>query len=219
MNVTEREKRLLALSCTVLVLVVMVRCLVMPALGTHRALKEELQILTREQQERRRRLSALSHVDEAIARHELALAKAASSCGEYLSTEEMDALVTELFLDHGLTPQALTLTQGVSGTLEDYLSPAPAKAAGGEEYDGVPLSSLMDGGEDAVRAIEEKGERFLYIGTAQLEAWGTQGDFLALLDDVEENFPALRITAFSIGGGPEEAGTVSCTMEFYMYGS
>ena len=80
MNVTEREKRLLALSCTVLVLVVMVRCLVMPALGTHRALKEELQILTREQQERRRRLSALSHVDEAIARHELALAKAASSC-------------------------------------------------------------------------------------------------------------------------------------------
>lgn len=103
---TKREQRLLMICLAALALVVDLRLLILPALEERGELTDTLQALTAEQTLRRSRIECLEYIDGAIAEKEQALAVASAPYYTYLSTEEMDRIVTELLLRHDFSPNS-----------------------------------------------------------------------------------------------------------------
>ena len=205
---TKREQRLLMICLAALALVVDLRLLILPALEERRELTDTLQDLTAEQTLRRSRIESLEYIDGAIVEKEQALAVASAPYYTYLSTEEMDRIVTELLLRHDFFPQQLRLEEGRAGATQAYLSSERIRVGPG--YDGIPLCTLA---EDApAEEITERGQQYLYTASVSFTAQGE--NWLALLDDVAENDPAIRVAAFELGA----KGDVEGTLVFSMYG-
>ena len=202
---TKREQRLLCIALAALALVVDLRLLLLPVLEEQRALKEEFQALTEKQETYRLRIQTLDYIDEAIAGQEAALLEASAPYYPVLTTEEMDGILTDLLLSHGFFPRELKLEEGRSGAAAPYL--AKAKKTAGTFYDGVALSSLAESGSP--EDIAAKGKQYLYAATVRFAAHG--GDWLALLDDVAEDHPGIRVTGFELTDDTVE-GTVVLSM-------
>lgn len=215
---TERDKKLLALLFALLAAVAAFRWLITPVAQERLALQEQLEEAAREQKERSGRLQKMEALDEVILRREEELEKLSKPYGGYLPTEEMDRMVTELFLRHDLIPRSLVVTEGVTGVLRDYLaleSSRAEQAKYGTPYDGVSLKELLEqsgDGEDT-RAIEEKGGAYLYISSVRMEADGTEEAFLSLLDDLEAHHPQLRMKEFAL-----QEKEIHCELELYFCG-
>lgn len=213
---TMRDHKLLALALAALAVLITVQGLFLPSLETEQTLNTEYGAIALERQNQQSRIQALSYLDDAIAQHEAAFDQASAPYYGYLSTEEMDGVVTDLLLRHDLLPRRLQLQQGVTGKLTDYLAPGLSRAeeaAYGEVYDGVSLAELKEEGTAA--AMEDR--EILYIARAELTAQGSRTNFLALLDDVAENYPGLRIVSFTIDG-EEDPALISCDLELYLCG-
>lgn len=205
---TKREQRLLRVCLAALALVVDLRLLILPALEKRGELTDTLQALTVEQTLRRSRMECLEYIDGAIEEKEQALTVASAPYYAYLSTEEMDGIATEILLRHGFFPQQLRLEEGRAGATRAYLS--SERIHMGPDYDGIPLCTLA---EDApAEEINEKGQQYLYTAAVSFTAQGE--NWLALLDDVAENYPAIRVAAFELGA----KGDVEGTLVFSMYG-
>ena len=205
---TKREQRLLRVCLAALALVVDLRLLILPALEKRGEMADTLQALTVEQTLRRSRMERLEYIDGAIEEKEQALAVASAPYYAYLSTEEMDGIATEILLRHGFFPQQLRLEEGRAGATRAYLS--SERIHMGPDYDGIPLCTLA---EDApAEEINEKGQQYLYTAAVSFTAQGE--NWLALLDDVAENYPAIRVAAFELGA----KGDVEGTLVFSMYG-
>ena len=213
---TQRDKKLLALLFALLAAVVTVRWIIEPVVKEGLSLRRQIEEVTREEKERSHWLERMEELDEAVLRHEKELEKLSEPYGGYLPTEEMDRMVTELFLHHGLIPRGLIVTEGVTGVLRHYGAGEPSRAEQtkcGVPYDGVSLKELLeqpDGGEDI---LEKKGQEYLYIASVRMEAEGTENAFLSLLDDLETHYPQLRMKAFSL-----KENKIHCELELYSCG-
>lgn len=207
---TARERRLLTLSLAALALVLDLRVLVLPAMEEQAALRTVLEQTREEQTARARRIQAVPEMAQAISTHEKALAEASAPYYPYLSTEEMDRILTDLLLSHGLEPRELALEAGRSGTLAPYLSGKSPKLGG--TYGGESLLALLEAGE--AQAIAHGGKDYLYLAQARLTARGSGEAWLSLLDDVAENYPALRAASFEIS----EQGQVRAVFDLFLYG-
>lgn len=213
---TERDKKLLALLFALLAAVAAFRWLITPVAQERLALQEQLEEAAREQKERSGGLQKMEALDEIILRREEELEKLSEPYGGYLPTEEMDRMVTELFLRHDLIPRSLIVTEGVSGVLRDYLALAPSRAEQakyGTPYDGVSLKELLEQSGDGEDALEKKGGAYLYIASVRMEADGTEEAFLSLLDDLEAHHPQLRMKEFAL-----QEKEIHCELELYFCG-
>lgn len=205
---TKREQRLLLIALAALALVVDLRLLILPALETREELEGTVQTLTEEQELRCSRVQSLDYIDEAIQEREEALATVSGPYYGYLTTEEMDRIVTEILLRHDFFPQKLTLEKGRAGMAQAYLS--SGKKDAGPVYDGVPLKTLAESA--TAEEIAAKGQQYLYTSTVSFSARGE--NWLALLDDLAENYPAIRVEAFELGAND----AVEATLVLFMYG-
>lgn len=205
---TRREQRLLLIALAALALVVDLRLLILPALETQEELKGTLQTLSGEKELRRSRIQSLDYIDEAIGEREETLATVSGPYYDYRTTEQMDRIVTDILLRHDFFPRELTLEEGRSGSTQAYLS--PAKKDRGAVYDGVPLSDLAESA--AAEEITARGQQYLYTASVSFDAQGE--NWLTLLDDIAENYPAIRVAAFEVGGN----GSVKGTLVLSMYG-
>lgn len=204
---TKREQRLLLVTLTLLALVVDLRLLLLPAMERRAELREELRTLTQQQAERLRRMERVE--DLATAAREAALAEATADYYPYLTTEEMDTIVTGLLLRHGFFPEELRVEEGRAGTTGAYLSGKREKTGG--TYDGISLSSLVETG--TAEDIAQRGQTAFYTASASFAARGSREGWMALLDDLEAHYPALRAASFTM----EDHGAVEGTLVFSMY--
>ena len=85
----------------------------------------------------------------------------------------------------------------------------------GAPYEDVSLKAYLETTEDKVdvSAVEELGRAYLYIASVRMEAEGTEEAFLALLDDLEENEPQLRMRTFSL-----REDEIHCEIDVYFCG-
>ena len=215
---TKRGRNLLALLFALLAAVVVFRWMIEPALQEHRMLGERLEEALREEKERSQRLEKTEELEEVILRREAELEELSAPYGGYLPTEEIDRMVTELFVRHDLTPRDLSVSEGVTGVLGDYRAEESSRweqAKYGAPYADVSLKAYLEEstGEVDASAVEELGRAYLYIAAVQMEAEGREEDFLALLDDLEENEPQLRMGAFSL-----KEKEIHCEMDVYFCG-
>lgn len=213
---TERDKKLLALLFALLAAVVTVRWIIEPAVKEGLSLRRQIEEVTREEKERSHWLERVEELDKAVLRHEEELEKLSAPYGGYLPTEEMDRMVTELFLHHGLIPHSLGVTEGMTGVLRPYGAIEPSRAEQakyGVPYDGVSLKELLEQPCDGEDLLEKKGQEYLYIASVRMEAEGTENAFLSLLDDLEAHYPQLRMKAFSL-----KENKIYCELELYFCG-
>ena len=215
---TERDRKLLALLFALLAAVVVFRWMIEPALQERRMLDQEMGEVFREEKERAQHLEKTEELEEVILRREAELEELSAPYGGYLPTEEMDRMVTELFVRHGLTPLDLSVSEGVTGVLRDYRAEESSRseqAKYGAPYEDVSLKAYLETTEDKVdvSTVEELGRAYLYIADLRMEAEGREEDFLALLDDLEENEPQLRMRAFSL-----RENEIHCEIDVYFCG-
>lgn len=198
-SMTERDKKLLMLVGCAVVVAVCLQYLILPALESRQELELELEAAMIQQQQWEQQLLVLDYIDGAIADNEESRRAGSAPYYGALETREMDDIITGLALSHELFPQALTLTEAVPGAVPDYLGAPP------------------DSQETAVQG-------YVYIGRASLEVQGSEDSWRQLLDDVLENYPGLRITAFEIEevtyieGSSRTVNTnrITCAMDIYM---
>lgn len=170
---TPRDRKLLTGLFALLAAAAVLKWLLLPALSEGQDLQEQIESAALQRQEQTSRLQTLDYIDEAISHHEGELEKLAKPYHTVLHAEEMDRMVTELFLLHGLEPRSLSVGDGAPGILRCFGS-----------------------GETA--ATEET--EYLRIASIQMTAGGTMESLLSLLDDLEENHPDLRMVSFDLGG-------------------
>lgn len=201
LSVSERDKRLLMLTGIAGILMLSGRFLIHPAFERGQELEYAITEISAVHEERQTRMSELEDLDEAITRQCLALDEASKPYYKPLAAWEMDALITELAVKHGLFPESLSLTEAVPGMVEPYIF-APEEEP--------PETSLEDGG--------------ILLAKARLEASGEAAQWQGFLDDVARNYPGLRVTHVEVSpqsagtGGSDFADRIVCVLEIYMCG-
>lgn len=197
--VTERDKRLLMLTGIVGVLTLSVRFLIWPAFERGRNLEGGVAEVSAAYEERLASKNKLNELNEIIEQRRPALDEACKRYYKPLAAWELDALVTELAVRHGLLPENLSLTGAVQGMVEPYIF--------------APEDETED------EFLENAG---VMLANVQLEASGETPQWQAFLDDVSRNYPALRVTRFSAMAKGERGSKTNlkdrfvCTLEIYI---
>ena len=215
---TERDRKLLALLFAFLSAVAVFRWMIKPALQDRQILGRQMEEALREEKNRAERLGKTEELEEVILRREAELETLSAPYGGYLPTEEIDRMVTELFVRHGLTPRSLSVTEGVTGVLRDYRSEELSRSEQekyGAPYEDISLKEYLETTADTVDVsdVEALGRAYLYIASVRMEAEGTEEAFLGLLDDLEENMQQIRVRGFSL-----TEGKIHCEMDVYFCG-
>ncbi len=200
MELTEHDIRLLKLSASVLIAFLMIRLLLMPAIGQFQENSLELQELDETIVGMQASMDAVPLLEQKIADREEEREEISSIYYEHMENHQVDELLTGLALKHGLFPVSLSIEGAAPGFPAAYLYGVTAGV------DRVPSDHYM---ETAAGSIVLRGaETGLY----------------AFLNDVE-NDPALRLSSFQMSekvyldedwnlvGQPD----MSCSLEIYMH--
>lgn len=197
LSVSEQDRRLLMVTAIAGILILSVRFLIQPAFKRGQELERAITEISAVHEEHLTYINRLENLDEAIAQQRFILDEASKAYYKPLASWEMDALITELAVQHGLFPENLSLTEAVPGMVEPYIF-APEEGETSPEYDGVLLAS------------------------ARLEARGEAAQWQAFLDDIAWKYPGLRVTRFEVSphndanGRPDFTDRIVCLLEIYM---
>ena len=208
---TAHDRQLLRLVLSAAAIILCVRFLILPAIEQRQELKQQREQLTQQQEEWQLTIDALSHLDDDItaARDERRQAALPYFTGP-METREMDDVITAIALKHNLFPDALVLTAPQPGQESDYLSQdGLTDADSGDSGDGSEAESSLTG--------------FVQIGSADLTVRGSEQNWVDFLDEVEEQYPGLRVKNFQIqqesyltdSADVVQGNTIRCTLELY----
>lgn len=208
LKLTQRDKRLLMLVCCAAIAVLCWQFLISPAIKMKQDLHLEIEQLHLELKEQEQEINALEPRREAAGKREAQLSAASRTCYAPLETREMDNIITGMLLDNQLFPESLTLTESQPGLPEPYLF-APEADEGAQQ--------------DANAQTAAEAQDYVFIGTAELAARGSEEHWRAFLDDAAQQ-PGLRVVRFNLeqqtyATSDRETVTdhkISCTLEFYM---
>ena len=153
-----------------------------------------------------------------------------------LSSDELDTLVTSLELNHNLQPESLSIGQPVTQNLGWYVASADAGRTAGPS---AAADTAVTAGDAAATAEGNAVlQQFLaadlvpqydapgYFRTAAISfsCSGAEEDFLALLDDLAANYPAIELRRFAISdsttmnqqGETATTSTFDCVVNVYL---
>lgn len=216
-NISEKDKRLLMYVAIAAVVALMVRFLIMPAMDRTQELEEAIDSAATTREERRIRLHELEYLDEAIEQRQKELDEVSAPYYTPMATREMDDLITGLVIKHGMFPERLSLSEAEPGMTPAYLYQMGTADAEGAPDGEAPM-------EPAAEAFLEMTPDYLLLATAEMEVSGDLSGWYALLDDLTQLYPSLRVTMFDITEEryvTEEMETfitnrIKCELELYM---
>ena len=208
MEMTAHDRQLLRLVLSAAAIILCARFLILPALEQRQELKQQREQLEQQQEDWQLTIDALSHLDDDIAsaRDERRQAALPYFTGP-METREMDDVITAIALKHDLFPDTLVLTAPQPGRESDYLS-----------QNGQTDAASGDGSE------EESGlTGFVQIGSADFTVRGSEQNWVDFLDEIEEQYPGLRVKSFQIqeesyltdSADVVQGNTIHCTLELY----
>lgn len=127
-----------------------------------------------------------------------------------LSSDELDTLVTGLELNHNMQPVSLSISEPVTQSLTTYIAsenagttaaPSSTAAAGVTAAD---VGTTAEGNAilqqilaaDLIPQYDQPG--YFKTSDVTFSCSGEDSDFLALLDDLADNYPSVQMQNFSI---------------------
>lgn len=242
MEISARDKKLLAVACSALIMVVMIRLAILPAMDAYEAGKLAYEEKCAQAEEMQMRMDDRpvneTRIEEGLDR----LDELSDSCYEIMENRQVDELVTGVALAHDLFPSRLSISGQTEGIRMPYPyhTGMPVTAAGTESGEDADVSSgdeetritenpeepAEDSGETQAAEISGAAEGgAVRKAEASITLSGTESNMRAFLDDIEENYPAIHVKTFGMSESlylntELQAVTeiqMSAVLEIYMY--
>lgn len=194
-ELTPRDVVLLKVTLTALVAVVMLRFLIFPAIEHYQELCDMRTEAEQKQEEMQYRIDQIPSKTTMLAKQTSDLLALSESYYPLLKQSKIDEIVTGLAYQYQLFPSRLQIGEYTAGALLPY-----RYSILGEE-----LAKKQENGEQSGEPSEE--EAYIWTVSASITLIGDEKQTLALIDDIEKNYPSILIHSFS------------CSKETYLDGS
>lgn len=201
LELTEHDILLLKLAGSALIAFLMIRFLVMP--GAERLQENRIQNETLEETitGMKAAIERIPTLEKTIEVRREALAEASASYYSLMENRQVDELLTGIALKHGLFPVSLNIEGAAPAILQPYLYAAPSE-----------MQEILS-------------DRYMYVAAGRMVLSGDDGSLFAFLDDVAENYPAVRLRYlrrdermyFDQDWNRVEQPDLSCELEVYMF--
>ena len=201
LELTEHDIVLLKLAVSALIAFLMIRFLLMPGIGSFQENTIQYATLEEKAAEIESAIESIPILEQSIEAKEAALAEASAAYYPRMENRQVDELLTGIALKHGLFPVSLNIEGAAPSLPEPYLYSSPAERTG-------VLS-----------------EYYMQVAAGRMVLSGDNGSLFAFLDDVAENYPAVRLRYlrrdermyFDEDWNRVEQPDLSCELEVYMY--
>lgn len=233
MEFTAKDIKLLKVMFTLLIVVLMARFLIFPAIERKQNLDFELDEAKIRQEEMQYRIDGIETSRAMVEKTRTELLDASADYYGLMEQQEIDELVTGLALKHELFPSRLDIGEFTDASLAPYLysagglkgaagidsaetdvgaagttvgqsnvEEAAAEAAGQMESGASTTDTAGEQADAAVQTGSGAGDtgaaRYIKSVDATITLLGEEEKVLALIDDVETNYPSVQIRSFDI---------------------
>lgn len=173
LEVTEKDIQLLKIVISALLVFLMLRFVIMPALDTYQANEFTFEETNTAAEEMQTAIDRAEVLEKSIAQKAEELSASSKDYYEYMENREIDQLITGIVLNNKLFPVSLSITTGTPKMVAPY------------------HTSVSDEATEAV-------ESYIYIGEVDLVLEGTKAEAWRFLDDIANNYPALQVRSFDM---------------------
>ncbi len=221
MKIKSKDMKLLVVALSALILVLMFRLAILPAMDAYEAEKIVYEEKSAQADEIQRILDAKPSNEAQIAEGLGRLDEMSDSCYVMMENRQIDELVTGAALAHSLFPSHLSISEQTVEIAPAYLYSAGGHAASNEAVDdpattAAEATASLSGGEtediDTEGTGPEAGQTEgvgaeAAIGMAEgavrkVEASiamnGSESNMKAFLNDIEKNYPAVHVKSFEM---------------------
>ena len=201
LELTENDILLLKLAGSVLIAFLVIRFLLMPGIEHYQENIIQRDELTETAEGMQAAIDGIPVLEQEIENSRAKLEEVSSVYYERMENHQVDELLTGLALKHGLFPVSLSIEGAVPKIPAAYLY---GVTAGSEK---VP------------------SEHYIQTAAGNMVLRGEEATFFGLLDDVESNYPALRLCKlqmeqqiyFDEDWNIIDQPDMSCALEIYMH--
>ena len=201
LELTENDILLLKLAGSVLIAFLVIRFLLMPGIEHYQENIIQRDELTETAEGMQAAIDGIPVLEQEIENSRAKLEEVSSVYYERMENHQVDELLTGLALKHGLFPVSLSIEGAVPKIPAAYLY---GVTAGSEK---VP------------------SEHYIQTAAGNMVLRGEEAKFFGFLDDVETNYPALRLcklqmeqqTYFDEDWNIIDQPDMSCVLEIYMH--
>lgn len=201
MELTESDIFLLKLACSGLIAFFVIRFLLMPGIDRFQENTIQNEALEETVSEMEAAIEGIPMLEKSIEERMESLAEISEPFYERMENRQVDELLTGLALKHGLFPVSLSIDGAKAAIPEPYL------------YGQVTENTEM------------VTENYIQTAVGHMVLQGEEGKFFTFLDDVEENYPALKLRFlrrdekiyFDEDFNMLEQPDMSCDLAIYMY--
>lgn len=207
LELTPRDVLLLKITISLLVIVLMARFLIFPAIEKHEALTEQLTQAEDQQFEIQSQIDRIPSLEAAVEKGKQAVSQAAGVYYPLMEQRELDALVTGFAYQYELFPEKLDIGAFTFEAPPVYPYSAKAQKLAIEEANASYASSAAS--EETADAADETSEMeatgisltetgYLLYSELTITLTGDEEKVLRLIDDLENNYPAIQLCSVSI---------------------
>lgn len=210
LEITQRDKKLLKIFAMVLLLFGYIYFFLLPKVEHLSQLQEKVEVAEEKQEALKKKIANLPVDQKEVATEKQRIKEASKDLYDDMDNSQIDKLVTNMILKHGLSAQSLDIE--VEPT---YKQPAA--------YD--PKDDGEEASENSTEDTGDKKEYSIAVTKVKASVNGKKSNFIQLLDEVFHDCPAMKVvdfqttsdTVFSLSQTYVENSEMSVTMEIHMY--
>lgn len=201
LELTENDIILLKLAACILIAFLVIRLLLIPEIGRFQENCMKLDDLDETAAQMQTAIDQIPSLEQEIENRQEDLEEASAVYYEFMENHQVDELLTGIALEHGLFPVSLSMQAAVPKIPEPYLYGVTADLAG------IP------------------SDHYMQAAAGDMVLRGTEAQFFSFLDDVENNYPALRLCGlqieeqiyFDTDWNVIDQPDMNCVLEVYMH--
>ena len=200
LEVTEKDIMLLKVVISAFIAFMMLRFVIMPSLDTFKEKEFSLEEASLVADEMQASIDGIEILEKNVAAKVSVLKESSINYYDYMENRQMDELVTGIMLDNNLFPISLSIIEAKPQMLNPYrIQTEEQRSAGTNNY--------------------------ICIGEVQMVLEGQKKDVWNMLDDIDENYPALRVRFLDMNEKTYmndqlqtvEQLEITCNIEIYMH--
>lgn len=197
-TLSKREKVLLYVLLCLIIVVGGVFMMVLPAMQRHNELSSDHASAEMSLQQAKASIIDYGSLDKDIKKATSELTKVKKKFFTTMAKEDVDALITQMAIEHNLVPESLNINDTESENVVDY-----------KEY-----LKLLESGKTPTKA-EENSTNVMKVYNVSLSVTGSIADVQTLVNDANKT-QTLKIASVSYSEQREEQKTIAVTFKIYM---
>lgn len=224
-TLTKRDKTLLQILSVILAAVLFMSLLILPQWNKYTDGKVKLEDVQQKQQDMELVISSESAVQERIKKGQEEFTVVTADFYPLMESHAIERMITRLALDNGLSARDFDISsKPTASILEPYFASMAAFEMGLTAEAGEDSSDTESSGTEGAES-GSVDQSVIYSSMVKATVLGHLDNIKAMIDSLYNNFPAIRITSYSIDsentmnaetGAQTDLSTLSLELEVYM---